>query len=64
MASNVVEEFIVGGYTYKLKAIRCGKANCGRCPHGPYWYFSFRTATGKPVEKYIGKDLPQGVNRP
>ena len=64
MASNVVEEFTVGGYQYRLKNIVCGKANCNKCPHGPYWYFSFKVRTGKTVEKYIGKDLPEGVQKP
>ena len=23
---------------YREQLIRCGKQNCTRCPHGPYWY--------------------------
>lgn len=23
---------------YKLENIPCGKDNCRKCPHGPYWY--------------------------
>ncbi len=38
---------------YAQEYIRCGK-NCGKCPHGPYWYAYWR-AGGKLKKKYIGK---------
>src|ERR1051325_465098 len=28
--------------TYRREEVRCGKANCTRCPHGPYWYAYWR----------------------
>lgn len=47
------------GVTYRLESVRCGKAGCGSCPHGPYWYAYFREG-GKLRSRYIGKQLPQG----
>jgi len=50
---------------YRLEYVTCGKQNCKRCPHGPYWYAYVNRAgdNGKigmgaaPVKfaKYIGK---------
>src|SRR2546423_12833846 len=28
--------------TYRQERVRCGRANCTRCPHGPYWYAYWR----------------------
>lgn len=43
-------------YTYQQEFRRCGKANCSRCPHGPYWYAYWRV--GEKIKKrYIGKKL-------
>lgn len=28
--------------TYQLERVKCGKPQCGRCPHGPYWYAWWR----------------------
>ncbi len=40
----------------RLAKIPCGKHNCSRCPHGPYWYFV--TWRGKKAtQRYIGKFL-------
>lgn len=64
MATNAVKSFQVGGYEYVLKNITCGKQNCNRCPHGPYWYLSMKLRTGKKVVKYLGKTLPEGVQEP
>lgn len=37
----------------KIKAVRCGKKNCTKCPHKSYAYAQFRQ--GKKVrEKYLG----------
>jgi hypothetical protein len=40
--------------TYRQEMIKCGKKNCKRCPHGPYWY-SYWTENGKLKKKYLGK---------
>ena len=34
--------------------VRCGKDNCTRCPHGPYWY-AYWTENGKRRSRYVGK---------
>ena len=37
----------------KIRAIRCGKANCSKCPHEIYAYAQYRD--GKKVkDKYLG----------
>jgi hypothetical protein len=42
--------------------VRCGKSNCTRCPHGPYWY-AYWTEGGKRRSKYLGKlaDVPEAI---
>lgn len=60
----VVQQFQQGPYTYELRRIDCGKDNCTKCPHGPYWYQLMRTRHGKKITRYIGKELPEGVNQP
>lgn len=34
--------------------VRCGKASCSRCPHGPYWYAYWRE-DGRRRSRYLGK---------
>ncbi len=40
--------------------VKCGKATCTTCPHGPYWY-AYWWEDGKRKSKYLGKleDLPE-----
>ena len=40
---------------FRQQRVRCGKDNCTRCPHGPYWYAYFRD-DGKLCKVYVGKD--------
>lgn len=56
-----LEEFRDGPYHYKLLKIACGKRNCSRCPHGPYWYAFIHLRNGKVVRRYIGKERPVRV---
>ena len=42
------------GQDYVLRWISCGKAGCGKCPHGPYFYQQSITF-GKVRMKYHGK---------
>jgi hypothetical protein len=44
--------------SYQCKWIRCGKAACKSCPHGPYWYRFWRDGSSTRCE-YIGKELPR-----
>ena len=43
----------------RKQMVRCGKENCTRCPHGPYWY-AYWNEDGKRRSRYIGKleDVP------
>lgn len=34
--------------------VKCGKAACNRCPHGPYWY-AYWTENGRRRTRYVGK---------
>lgn len=64
MSNAVTRSFSKGPYTYELIWRTCGKKSCGKCPHGPYWYMKIKLRTGKIVQKYVGKSLPEGVNEP
>lgn len=44
--------------TFRAEYVRCGKPNCGSCPHGPYWYEYFRE-DGKLRKRYHGKVDPR-----
>lgn len=46
-----------GKVTFRQENVRCGKAGCTRCPHGPYWYAYWREG-GRVKSRYIGKTLP------
>lgn len=46
------------GKTYVLRSVSCGKENCRRCPHGPYWYRAITTRRGVTF-KYHGKRDPR-----
>ncbi|MGH9001184.1 MAG: hypothetical protein ACRDY7_17535 [Acidimicrobiia bacterium] len=41
--------------SYRLEEVRCGKQNCTRCPHGPYWYAYWRE-DGKIRSRYLGTE--------
>jgi hypothetical protein len=55
-------DFSDGAPDVKLRqrAVRCGKASCTRCPHGPYWY-AYWWENGKRRSRYLGKldDIPE-----
>lgn len=40
--------------TLRSQPVKCGKANCGACPHGPYWYAYWRE-DGRRRSRYLGK---------
>jgi hypothetical protein len=42
---------------YTLAWTTCGKKNCGKCPHGPYWYVHGTKQNGQSWKRYIGKQL-------
>ncbi len=47
----------VGSITFRYETVRCGKENCSRCPHGPYWYAYWKEG-GRTRSRYIGRTLP------
>lgn len=49
-----------GRVSYRLERVRCGKAGCTKCPHGPYWYAYWREGD-RVRSRYIGRRLPAGV---
>lgn len=58
----IVRRVTLGSYEYQLKMVRCAKASCGKCPHGPYWYLLIRLRDGTTVLRYIGKQCPSEVS--
>jgi hypothetical protein len=42
------------GWTYEQEYVRCGKAACKSCPHGPYWY-RYRREGPKVKKEYVGR---------
>jgi hypothetical protein len=46
-----------GKITFRQELVRCGRRECTRCPHGPYWYAYWRE-DGRLRSRYIGKRLP------
>jgi hypothetical protein len=47
-----------GKVTFRQERVRCGRASCTRCPHGPYWYAYWRE-DGRLRSRYVGKELPR-----
>lgn len=39
---------------FRQQSVRCGKENCTRCPHGPYWY-AYWNENGRRRSSYLGK---------
>ena len=57
-------------FILKEEYVKCGKANCNSCPHGPYWYIYYHSDEGKMKKRYYGKQpwdeeavLADGLNR-
>jgi hypothetical protein len=40
----------------RRKMVKCGKASCTTCPHGPYVY-AYWDEDGKRKSKYLGRDV-------
>ena len=47
-----------GSLTFRYETVRCGKTNCTRCPHGPYWYVYWKEG-GRTRSRYVGRVLPE-----
>lgn len=42
----------------RQQQVKCGKAACTSCPHGPYWY-AYWTEDGRRRSRYIGRLLEE-----
>jgi hypothetical protein len=40
--------------SYRQRMVRCGKPGCTRCPHGPYWYATWREGD-RVRTRYVGR---------
>jgi hypothetical protein len=49
---------IPSGATIREEHVKCGKPDCNRCKHGPYYYAYWRE-NGKVKKKYIGRYDPR-----
>lgn len=61
MGTQIVARIPRGKTEYQLRLVTCGKPNCSRCPHGPYWYLMIRLRSGGSVKRYIGRDAPEDL---
>jgi hypothetical protein len=50
-----------GNVTIRQEYVKCGKWDCPRCEHGPY-YYAYWKENGKLHKKYIGKYPPSVEN--
>lgn len=50
----------IGSITFRYETVRCGKPNCTRCPHGPYWY-AYWKEDGRTRSRYVGRSLPDRI---
>ncbi len=57
-ATSAEQQF--GSLTFRYETVRCGKPNCTRCPHGPYWYAYWKEG-GRTRSRYVGRILPKKV---
>jgi hypothetical protein len=46
--------------TFVQEKVKCGKAHCRSCPHGPYWY-AYRREGKRIKKRYVGKERPANV---
>lgn len=53
----------LGNTRYEQRLVGCGKANCSKCPHGPYWWAIITLRTGKQIERYVGKHAPEDLQQ-
>jgi hypothetical protein len=44
----------------RKQMVRCGKTECTKCPHGPYWY-AYWTEDGRRRSRYIGRLLDESL---
>jgi hypothetical protein len=47
-----------GNVTIREEYVKCGKSDCSKCKHGPYYYAYWKDDGGMLKKKYIGKYPP------
>ncbi len=55
--TGVAPEASEPNISMRSQMVRCGKPECRKCPHGPYWY-AYWTEDGKRRSRYVGR-LPE-----
>ncbi len=58
----ITAEQQIGSLTFRYETVRCGKPNCTRCPHGPYWYVYWKE-DGRTRSRYVGRSLPEKARK-
>jgi len=48
-------KYVPGNATIRQEYVKCGKWDCPRCKHGPYYYAYWKDGNGKVKKKYVGK---------
>jgi hypothetical protein len=59
--SGVVDPTEDTNVSLRKQMVRCGKAGCTKCPHGPYWY-AYWTEGGKRRSRYVGRLLDESLS--
>ncbi|MGD2060857.1 MAG: hypothetical protein PVF87_08340 [Acidimicrobiia bacterium] len=58
--SGAIDPVEEANVSLRSQEVRCGKAGCTKCPHGPYWY-AYWTENGKRRSRYIGRLLDESL---
>ena len=58
--SGVVDPTDGPNVSLRKQMVRCGKSECTKCPHGPYWY-AYWTEEGRRRSRYIGRLLDESL---
>jgi hypothetical protein len=59
--SGVVDPADGPNVSLRSQMVRCGKTECTRCPHGPYWY-AYWTENGRRRSRYVGRLLDESLS--
>lgn len=50
-----------GKIRIRQRAVQCRRPQCGKCPHGPYYWLIWKDRAGAKHEQYLGKTAPGSV---
>lgn len=54
--SGEIEPGVEPAVSLRKQMVKCGKSECTKCPHGPYWY-AYWTEDGRRRSRYVGRLL-------